>query len=220
MPFQNRAEAGRRLAAKLTAYAGRPDVTVLALARGGVPVGFEVAAALGAPLDVIVVQRLVVPRNGRDLTIGAVAGGGARIIDEELCRALDVSADAIRQDAEREQAEVDRRERLYHDFHGPPDVRGRTVILVDDGMTTGASMEAAVRAVQERGPAAIVVAVPVASYATCANLAGRVHEIVYGFIRDPVYAVGLWYEEYPPVSDEEACLLLRQAAEHAPRVSS
>ena len=210
MAFRDRAEAGRKLAAKLTVYAGRADVTVLALARGGVSVGHEVAAALGVPLDVLVVHRLVAPSNHAGSTIGAVAGGGICVVDEQLCEAFNLTPHAVREIAERQQADVERRDQIYHGNHAPPDLRGRTVILVDDGMATGASMGAAVRAVLDRRPAAIIVAVPVASYATCAELASTVDEIVYCFIRDPIYAVGLWYERYPPVSDEEACRLLER----------
>lgn len=211
MPFRDRAEAGRQLAAKLMPYAGRPDVTVLALPRGGVPLGYEVAAALRAPLDVLVVRRLTTPSN-HDITIGAVAGGGICVVDEELCRALNVPREAVREISAREQAEVERRQRLYRACQRALDLRDRTVIVVDDGMQSGASMRAAVLAVAERRPAAIVVAVPVASYATCAEIAPRVKEIVYCFIRDPVYAVSLWYETYTPVSDEDACRLLQRAS--------
>jgi len=214
MPFRDRTDAGRQLAAKLTRYAGRPDVIVLALPRGGIPVAYEVATALGAPLDVLVVARLLAFYD-HDVTIGAVAGGEIRVIDEELCNALNLSPSQVVGLAERAQAEVERRQRLYRDCQPPLEVRDRIVILVDDGMATGASMRAAVVAVQERRPAATVVAVPVAAYATCAEIASRVGEIVYCFIRDPVYSVGLWYESYPPVSDEDACRLLREARTQA-----
>jgi putative phosphoribosyl transferase len=210
MPLRDRAEAGRQLAEKLKVYAGRPNVIVLALPRGGVPVAYEVATALRAPLDVLVVRRLAALSN-HDMTIGAVAGGGISVIDDELCRTLNLLPELVREIASREQAEVERRQRLYRACCEPLDVRQRTVILVDDGMATGASMRAAVIAIAERQPAAIVVAVPVASYATCAWISGKVREIVYCFIRDPIYSVGLWYEKYPQVSDEEACQLLRQA---------
>jgi predicted phosphoribosyltransferase len=211
MPFHDRTDAGRQLADKLQAYAGRPDVVVLALPRGGIPVAYEVAAALRAPLDVLVVRRLTAVWN-HELTIGAAAGGGPAVVDEDLCRALSLPPEVVRDIVKKEQTEVERRDRLYRGACGEAlPLRGRTVILVDDGMATGASMRAAVSAVAERRPAAVVVAVPVASYATCAAIAGNVREIVYLFIRDPVYSVGLWYEAYPPISDTEACELLKRA---------
>jgi putative phosphoribosyl transferase len=212
MPFEDRADAGRQLAAKLTGYRDQPTTTVLALPRGGVPVGYEVAKALGSPLDVLIVRRLSAPANN-GMTIGAVASGGIRVLDEDLVHALSLPADLVRAIVEREEAEVAWRERLYHDCHPSRSVLGRTVILVDDGMATGASMRAAVAAVQEKGPSSIIVAVPVASYATCAELAAKVHEIVYCYVRDPVHSVTLWYRRYPPISDEEACSWLRRSAD-------
>lgn len=220
MSFHDRVDAGRQLANRLQAYAGRADVVVLALPRGGVPVAYEVAAALRAPLDVLVVRRLTAFWN-HEITIGAAAGGGTTVVDEDLCRALSMPPEVVSDVVTREQLEVERRHRHYRDACGEAlDLRGRTVILVDDGMATGASMSAAVAAVAERQPAAIVVAVPVASYATCAVIAGKVSEIVYLFIRDPVYAVGLWYETYPSVSDAEACELLKRARASAHRAAS
>jgi putative phosphoribosyl transferase len=220
MPLHDRADAGRQLADKLQAYAGRADVVVLALPRGGVPVAYEVAAALRAPLDVLVVRRLTAFWN-HELTIGAVAGGGTVVVDEDLCRALSMPPEVVRDVEKKEQTEVERRHRLYRGACGEAlELSGRTVILVDDGVATGASMSAAVAAVAKRRPAAIVVAVPVASYATCAAIAGKVRVIVYLFIRDPVYAVGLWYETYPPVSDTEACELLKRAHASGARLAA
>ena len=211
MPFHDRADAGRQLADKLQAYGGRADVVVLALPRGGVPVAYEVAAVLRAPMDVLVVRRLTTFWN-HELTIGAVAGGGTAVVDEDLCRALSLPPEAVHDIVKKEQTEVERRHQFYRGVCGEAlELRDRTVILVDDGMATGASMRAAVAAVAERRPAAIVVAVPVASYATCAAIAGKVREIVYLLIRDPVYSVGLWYETYSPVSDAEACEMLKRA---------
>lgn len=207
MPFRDRADAGRQLAARLNVYAGRKDVTIVALPRGGVPVGLEVAKILQAPLDVLIARRIVVPSD-YNVTIGAVASGGVQVVDEELCRALVISEDAVRRLVAREAVEVERLESLYYGCHRAPDVRNRTLILVDDGMVTGASMRAAVTAVEQGRPAAIVVAVPIASHAACAELGRRVREFVYCYIRDPVYSVGLWYESYPPVSEQDVCRLL------------
>ncbi len=171
MPFHDRADAGRQLADKLEAYADRADVVVLALPRGGVPVAYEVAAALRAPLDVLVVRRLTAFWN-HEFTIGAAAGGGPALLDEDLCRALSLPPEVVRDIVKKEQTEVERRDRLYRGACGEAlELRGRTVIVVDDGMATGASMRAAVAAVTERRPAGIVVAVPVASYATCNAIA-------------------------------------------------
>lgn len=220
MPFHDRADAGRQLADKLQAYAGRADVVVLALPRGGVPVAYEVAVALRAPLDVLVVRRLTAFWN-HEFTIGAAAGGVPAVVDEDLCRALGVPPEVVRDIVKKEQTEVERRHRLYRGACGEAlELRGRTVILVDDGMATGASMCAAVAAVAERRPVAIVVAVPVASSATCTAIASKVSEIVYLFIRDPVYSVGLWYETYPPVSDAEACELLKRARASGARLAA
>jgi predicted phosphoribosyltransferase len=211
MPFRDRAEAGQKLGDKLRAYAGRPDVLVLALPRGGIPVACEVAKALEAPLDVLVVARLVAPHDD-GVTIGAVAGGGVRVIDRDLCRALCITDEAVDRLVERERAEIERRDRVYHECVPRLDLRGKTVILVDDGMATGASMRAAVSTARQSGPAALVVAVALASTATCAELGSRVDDVVYCYCRDPIYAVRLWFESYPKLSEEEACRLLREAS--------
>jgi predicted phosphoribosyltransferase len=211
MAFRDRADAGRQLAAKLSHYANRDDVIVIALPRGGVPVGFEVARALGAPLDVLLVRRLATPAN-HDVTIGAVAAGGVRILDEALIGAVGLSERVVESEVARAEAEVATREQIYQSHRRIHDLTRRTVILVDDGIATGASMSGAVTVVESRHPAGIVVAVPVASFAACANLSPRVREFVYCFIRDPVYSVGLWYANYQPVSDDDACRLLKRAA--------
>lgn len=210
MPFRDRADAGRQLAARLTAYAGREDVIVLALPRGGVPVGLEIAKALRLPLDVLIARRIVAPVN-HHMTVGAVASGGVRVVDEALCRALGVSDRTVQWIVDAEAAEVDRLERVYYGCHRAPVIEGRTVILVDDGVATGASLRAAVTAAEQGRPAAIVVAVPVASHAVVAELSRRVREFVYCYVRDPVYSVGLWYESYTPVSEQEVCRLLKEA---------
>ncbi|MGK4000780.1 phosphoribosyltransferase [Sorangium sp. So ce1024] len=208
MPFRDRADAGRQLAARLTAYAGREDVTVLALPRGGVPVGFEIARLLRVPLDVLIARRIVAPGHER-MTIGAVASGGVRVVDEELCRALGLSDRTVQWLADVEAREVERLERVYYGCHRAPEIRDRTLLLVDDGTATGASMRAAVTAVEQDRPAGIVIAVPVASYAAYAELSRRAREFVYCYIRDPIYSIGLWYEDYTPVSEQDVCRLLR-----------
>ncbi len=169
MRFSNRRDAGRLLAERLTPYAGRDDVVVLALPRGGVPVGAEVASALGAPLDVFVVRKLGVPGH-EELAMGALASGGVRVLNEDVVMHLAVPDEIIDQVAVREARELERREYLYRGDAAPIEVRGRTVILVDDGLATGSTMKAAVRAVRQRDPAEVVVAVPVGSAEACEEL--------------------------------------------------
>src|SRR3982075_1070061 len=169
MLFQDRFEAGRLLASKLSHLANRPDTVVLALPRGGVPVGFEVAKALNVPLDVFVVRKLGLPGQ-EELAMGAIASGGVRVLNRELIRRLGIPDQLIEQVTQNEQRELERREREYRDGRPPIDVRGKTAILVDDGLATGSSMRVAVLALKEKQPAQIVVAVPVAPRETCAAL--------------------------------------------------
>ena len=190
--FRDRTDAGRRLAAKLAAYAKRRDVIVLALPRGGVPVGYEVARALDAPLDVFVVRKLGVP-GYEELAMGAVATGGVRVLNDELVQRLGIPDDLIEAVAAREQRELARRERLYRGGRPPPDVRGRTVILVDDGLATGATMHAAIAALRQLQPARIVVAVPTASPDTCEQLQAEVDDVICAITPEPFQAVGRWY---------------------------
>jgi putative phosphoribosyl transferase len=214
-PFRDRTEAGQLLAAKLAPYAQRPDVLVLALPRGGVPVAYEVARALGAPLDVYLVRKLGVPGH-EELAMGAIATGGVRVLNEAVVDALHISPATIDAVAAAEQRELARRERLYRGTRPAPDVRGRTVILVDDGLATGATMRAAVAALRQQQPARIVVAVPIAAPETCDELRAEVDEIVCAITPEPFYAVGLWYEDFaPPTDDEIRTLLDRAAQEHA-----
>jgi len=208
--FRDRREAGRLLAARLSAYANRPDVRVLALPRGGVPVGAEVASALGAPLDVFVVRKLGVPGH-EEYALGAIATGGVRVLNEDVVRALRIPDRVIDALAAREQEELARRERVYRGHRPPLDVRGRTVILVDDGLATGATMHAAIRALRQQQPARIVVAVPTASPETCAELKTEVDDIVCATTPDPFYAVGLWYEDFSQTTDEEVRELLARS---------
>src|SRR5688500_16634152 len=175
--FIDREDAGRQLALELAPYAGRPDLLVLALPRGGVPVGFEIARALGAPLDVFLVRKLGVPGH-EELALGAIATGGVRVLNPSVVHDLGLTGAIIDAVAEREGHELARREREYRDGRPAPDIAGRTVILVDDGLATGATMRAAAAALRQQGPARLVVAVPVAAAATCDDLRREVDEVV------------------------------------------
>ena len=210
--FRDRSEAGRLLARELERYAGRDDVVVLALPRGGVPVGYEVAKALGAPLDVFVVRKLGVPGH-RELAMGALASGGALVLDEGLIRSLRIGKAEIEQTLAAELRELERRERAYRDGRELPELAGKTAILVDDGLATGSTMRAAARAVRKHRPTRIVVAVPVAAAETCDEFRAEVDEIVCAVTPRPFHAVGLWYDDFSQTSDEEVRELLAQAAE-------
>jgi predicted phosphoribosyltransferase len=207
--FRNRVEAGRRLAELLKAYANRPEVLVLALPRGGVPVAYEVARALGAPLDLFLVRKLGVPGH-HELAMGAIASGGVRVLNRDVVDMLRIPESAIAAVAAREQTELERRERAYRGDRPPPEVRGKTVILIDDGLATGSTMRAAVGALRQEGPARIVVAVPAAAPETCAEFEVEVDEIVCAIAPDPFFAVGLWYEDFSETSDDEVRDLLRR----------
>jgi len=210
-PFWDRRQAGRALAAKLSAYANRPDVIVLALPRGGVPVGYEIAQALGVPLDVFVVRKLGIPGH-EELAMGAIATGGVRVLNERLIQQLDIPEFIVDAVVARELEELKRRERLYRGGRPFPDVRGRTVILVDDGLATGATMEAAIRGLKELEPALIVVAVPVASRETCDALRPLVDDLICAVTPEPFHAVGYWYEDFSQTSDAEVRELLAPRA--------
>ncbi|HEY3788819.1 MAG TPA: phosphoribosyltransferase [Urbifossiella sp.] len=210
--FSNRRDAGRQLAAKLGRYAGRDNVLVLALPRGGVPVGYEVASELAAPLDVFVVRKLGVPGH-EELAMGAIATGGVRVLNEHVIAQLGIPVEVIDAAAEEESRELARREREYRDGRTPPDVRGQTVILVDDGLATGSTMRAAVRALRRLGPARIVVAVPVGAAETCAEFRGEADEVICVIEPSPMLAVGYWYEDFDQTTDDEVHdLLARNAA--------
>jgi predicted phosphoribosyltransferase len=210
--FRDRREAGRVLATKLSAYANRPDVLVLALPRGGVPVGYEVARALDAPLDVFLVRKLGIP--GQDeLAMGAIATGGVRVLNDQLLSAVQIPDEIIDAVAAREQRELARRERLYRGDRPPPDVRGKTVILVDDGLATGSTMLAAIRALRQQQPARIVVAVPIAAPETCDQLRSQVDDIVCAITPEPFLAVGTWYQDFSQTTDDEVRDLLARSAE-------
>jgi putative phosphoribosyl transferase len=210
MLYRDRREAGRRLATRLSRYADRPDVVVLALPRGGVPVGFHVARALRAPLDVFLVRKLGFPGQ-EELAMGAIASGGVRILNSDLLSHLHVPEETIEETARREELELKRRERLYRGQRSPIALRGKTVILVDDGLATGASMLAASAALRQKEPARLVVAVPVSAPETCDQFRSVVDEIVCGETPEPFLAVGYWYEHFEQTSDEEVRSLLEQA---------
>lgn len=210
LPFADRYEAGKRLAQALNAYAGRKDILVLALPRGGVPVALEIAKALGAELDVIVVRKLGVPYQ-EELAMGAIASGGAKVLNEDVISSLGLSEETIEAVVHKEVQELSRRERLLRSDRPFPEVKGRTVILVDDGLATGATMRAAVAALRQLQPAAIVVAVPVAPPDTAAKLRQEVEDLVCLATPENFYAVGQWYVDFSQVGDEEVRQLLAKA---------
>jgi predicted phosphoribosyltransferase len=208
--FADRADAGRLLGHELRHFAGREDVVVLALPRGGVPVAFEVARELEAPLDVFVVRKLGLPEQP-ELAMGALASGGLRVLNDDVVQAATVSRETIERVAGQEQQELERRERLYRDGRPPVEVAGKAVILVDDGLATGATMLAAVRALRTRDPSEIVVAVPIAPPETCEGLRGEADDVVCARTPEPFVAIGVWYEQFRQVSDEEIRDLLNRA---------
>jgi len=209
MVYRDRYQAGRVLAARLSeAYAGRDDVIVLGLPRGGVPVAHQVAQGLEAPLDMFVVRKLGVPDH-EELAMGAIGTGGVLVINDDVVRFLGIPAAAIEQVAEQEMAELERRERLFRGVRPPLDVRDRVVILVDDGIATGSTMRAAVAALRQRGAAAVVVAAPVGSASACAELAAEVDDVVCPLQPEPFFGVGAWYEDFTQTSDDEVRALLQ-----------
>jgi predicted phosphoribosyltransferase len=210
MRFRDRTEAGRLLAEGLERYRGEPNVIVLALPRGGVPVAYEVAQALHAPLDVFVVRKLGAPGH-EELAIGAIASGGTRVVNERVVRELGLDEGAVARAAAAEQRELARRERIYRGDQAPVDVEGCTVILIDDGLATGATMRAAALALRERNPARLVVAVPVAAKQTCDEFRDDVDEVVCALTPEPFFAVGAWYEDFAQTSDDEVRQLLQRA---------
>lgn len=213
--FSNRAHAGRLLAGALGKYANRPDVIVLGLPRGGVPVAYEVATRLHLPLDVMVVRKLGVP-GWEELAMGAIASGGVRVLNEDVVRGSNIGPEIINRVAAAELEELRRREIAFRGHTGAPVVKGKTVILVDDGIATGSTIHAAVRALRQQGPARIVIAVPTAAAASCDKLEPLVDEFVS--LGRPIYfhAVGQWYEDFQQTTDSEVKRLLEQAGNLEP----
>ena len=208
--FRDRRDAGRKLAQKLTAYAGRTDIIVLALPRGGVPVAYEVALALHAPMDIFIVRKLGLPGH-EELAVGAIASGSARVLNEEIIRYLNISEAVIDAIAQRELQELERRERAYRGDRPPLHVEGRTIILIDDGLATGASMRAAIAGLRAQNPAHIVVAVPTAAPETCEALEPEVDQMICATTPEPFYGVSRWYEDFSQTTDEEVKMLLEEA---------
>jgi putative phosphoribosyl transferase len=212
MIFRDRADAGRQLAARLKRYADRPDVLVLALPRGGVPVAYEVAKELKAPLDVFLVRKLGVPGH-EELAMGAIASGGVRVLNEDIVNYLRIPDEVIDAVAAREERELERRERAYRDGRPPPDVKDRIVILIDDGLATGSTMRAAAASLRLLKPRRIVVAVPVSAPETCDAFRSEVDEIVCAVTPQHFQGVGLWYDDFSQTSDEEVRELLQKSAQ-------
>ena len=211
MIFEDRADAGRQLAAKLKTYTGS-GTRILALPRGGVPVGFELARALHAPLDVFVVRKIGAPGR-EELALGAIASGGVRVLNEKTIARLGIEPEVVAGIAARESRELDRRERAYRGGLPAHDIAGRTVILVDDGLATGASMLAAVQAVRQQNPQFVVVAVPVAPADTCAMLQAYIDDLAVIAMPQPFRGVGAWYADFTQVTDEHVRKLLHEAAQ-------
>jgi predicted phosphoribosyltransferase len=211
MRFQDRHDAGRLLAQRLLGYADDPEVVVLALPRGGVPVAYEVALTLHAPLDIFLVRKLGVPGQP-ELAMGAIATGGVRVLNADVVQTLGIPDEIIATVTSEELQELARRERLYRGDKPAPDLRDRTVILIDDGLATGSTMRAAVAAVRQGRPAHIVVAVPVAARSTYEEFRAEVDDIICVLTPEPFYAVGLWYESFSQTTDTEIQELLARAA--------
>jgi len=209
-PFINRRDAGRTLVTYLSRYAGRDDVIVLALPRGGVPVAYEVAQALGAPLDLFLVRKLGTPGH-RELAMGAIASGGIRVLNEDVVRWYSIPESVIEAVVREEQQELERRERAYREDRPAPDLRNRIVILTDDGLATGSTMRAAAQAVRERQPLRVVVAVPVGARETCAELAAYADEIICARMPEPFASVGQWYLDFNQTDDEEVRALMQKS---------
>jgi predicted phosphoribosyltransferase len=210
--FPNRAEGGRRLAEKLDKYAGRDDVIVLGLPRGGVPVAYEVARRLAVPLDVFIVRKLGVP-GFEELALGAIASGGVRVLNDDVVRALPNANELIESVTAKEIQELERREQEYRNGRPAPELRGRVLILVDDGLATGATMRAAIAALRQRGAAKIVVGVPVGAADTCREMETEADEAVCAIASEWFQAVGQYYDDFSQTSDEEVRELLARAAQ-------
>jgi putative phosphoribosyl transferase len=210
--YRDRTDAGQKLAQKLNEYKDRKDVLVIALPRGGVPVAYEVAKGLNAPLDVFMVRKLGVPGH-EELAMGAIASGGIRVLNEELVAALDIPEWIVNAVADREQIELERREQAYRQGRPRAKVQGKRVILIDDGLATGFSMRAAIEGLRAQDPAQIIVAVPIAPVETCEMFEQEVDQIVCAATPEPFFGVGLWYENFEQTSDEEVRESLERATE-------
>ena len=211
-PFVDRADAGQVLASRLSPYAKRKDVIVLALPRGGVPVAFEVARELNAPLDVFVVRKLGAPGQ-EELAMGAIASGDIVVINDDVVKALAISPEAFAAAVEHERQELARREAIYRGNRPPLDVEGKTVILIDDGLATGSTMRTAVTALRNKNPARIVVAVPIGAASTCAELRSIADDCVCAIAPEHFRAVGLWYDDFAQTDDAEVCDMLSRSTE-------
>jgi putative phosphoribosyl transferase len=209
--FKDRYDAGKQLGELLFTYANRPGVIVMALPRGGVPVAFEVGKTLNAPMDIFLVRKLGMPGH-EELAMGAIASGGTVVFNRDVMQGLSIPPRVMEEVAAQEQQELARRERAYRGDRPAPDVQGRTVILVDDGLATGSTMRAAVAALHQQQPARLVVAVPVGSRETCQELEREVDEVVCAHTPEPFYAVGLWYRDFAPTTDQEVRELIERAA--------
>lgn len=209
-PYRNRESAGQDLAKRLQSYTNRPDGVVLALPRGGINVAFEVANALNLPLDVLVVRKLGAP-DQPELAMGAIASGGVRVLNQELLRQSQISNERVESVAKQEAKELERQERLYRNGRPPLVLEGKTVILIDDGLATGATMRAAVAAIREQNPKQIIIAVPVATPSMCREMENEVEEIICVKTPEPFISVGTWYDDFSQTTDEEVTELLSRA---------
>jgi putative phosphoribosyl transferase len=210
--FRDRRDAGRKLAQKLLTYANRPDVIVLALPRGGVPVAYEVALALNAPLDIFTVRKLGVPGH-EELAMGAIATGGARVVNQDIVRMFNIPQGLVEAVVKRELQELERRERQYRGDRSMREIHGHTAVLIDDGLATGASMQAAIMALRAKDPARLAVAVPTAPLETCEAFKQVVDEMICATTPEPFYGVSRWYDDFSQVTDEEVQTLLEKASQ-------
>jgi len=213
--FNDRIDAGKRLAERLSEYANREDVLILALPRGGVPVAFEVAKELNLKMDIFIVRKLGVPGN-EELAMGAIASGNIRVLNEDVIRSFRIPQKAIDEATANELGELERRERIYRKNRPVPKISGSTVILIDDGLATGATMRAAVAAVKTKNPAKVIIAVPVAAPDTCSDFGSEVDEVMCVATPEPFYGVGAWYEDFSQTTDKEVCDLLDKATKIKP----
>jgi putative phosphoribosyl transferase len=210
--FRDRTEAGQLLAARLTNYANRPDVLVLALPRGGVPVGFEIAQALNLPLDICLVRKLGVPGQ-EELAMGAIAPGGIMVLNNDVLRTMQISRQALLEVANSEKQELERRMLAYRGDRPAPQIRDRLIILVDDGIATSSTLRAAITLLQRQAPQGIIVAAPVAPATVCESLQNLVQDVVCLSTPEPLHSIGMWYKDFSQTTDEEVCTLLERSAQ-------